>query len=73
MFVIGSIIAACGGDFSGLEVIGKFVGGAVLVSNNVVIYTTGVADYCYCTDCYYCNVLCRFIKVERRCCILYEL
>ena len=31
MFVVGSIVAACDGDFSGLAAIGKFVGGAVLI------------------------------------------
>ena len=31
MFVFGSIVAACDGDFSGLAAIGKFVGGAVLI------------------------------------------
>ena len=42
MFVIGSIIAACDGDFSGLEVIGKFVGGAVLVLAIMWLFTQPV-------------------------------
>ena len=42
MFVIGSIIAACGGDFSGLEVIVKFVGGAVLVLAIMWLFTQPV-------------------------------
>ena len=30
MFVVGAIVAACDGDFSGIAAIGKFVGGAIL-------------------------------------------
>ena len=30
MFIIGSVIAACDGDFSGLEAIGKVIGFLVL-------------------------------------------
>lgn len=39
LFVIGSIVAACDGDFSGLAAIGKFVGGAVLIFAMLWLFT----------------------------------
>ena len=39
MFVIASIVAACDGDFSGLEAIGKFVGGVVLFFVMIWLFT----------------------------------
>lgn len=39
MIVVGSIVAACDGDFSGLAAIGKFVGGAILVFVMVWLFT----------------------------------
>ena len=39
MFVVGSIVAACDGDFSGLAAIGKFVGGAVLIFTMLWLFT----------------------------------
>ena len=39
MFVIASIVAACDGDFSGLEAIGKFVVGAVLFFVMIWLFT----------------------------------
>ena len=39
MFVFGSIVAACDGDFSGLAAIGKFVGGAVLILAVLWLFT----------------------------------
>ena len=31
LFVVGAILAACNGDYSGIAAIGKFVGGCVLL------------------------------------------
>lgn len=39
IFVFGSIVAACDGDFSGLAAIGKFVGGAVLIFSMLWLFT----------------------------------
>lgn len=39
MFVVGSIVAACDGDFSGLAAIGKFVGGALLIFAMLWLFT----------------------------------
>ncbi len=39
LFVIGSIVAACDGDFSGLAAIGKFVGGAVHIFAMLWLFT----------------------------------
>lgn len=42
MFVVGSIIAACGGDFSGLAAIGKFIGCALLIIGMLWLFTQPV-------------------------------
>lgn len=42
MFVVGAIVAACDGDFSGIAVIGKFVGGAILVIGMLLLFTQPV-------------------------------
>ena len=39
MFVFGSIVAACDGDFSGLAAIGKFIGGAVFIFAMLWLFT----------------------------------
>ncbi|MEI3321584.1 MAG: hypothetical protein V8R92_01375 [Eubacterium sp.] len=42
MFVVGAIIAACDGDFSGVIAIGKFVGGALLIFGMLWLFTQPV-------------------------------
>lgn len=42
IFIFGSIVAACDGDFSGLAAIGKFVGGAVLIFAMLWLFTQPV-------------------------------
>ena len=42
MFIVGSVVAACNGDFSGLEAIGKFVGVAVLIFVMLWLFTQPV-------------------------------
>lgn len=39
MFVLGSIVAACGGDFSGLAAIAKFVGGVIFIFAMLWLFT----------------------------------
>lgn len=54
MFIVGSIIAACSGDFSGLAAIGKIVGFfCAAVCNDVVIYTTNIVSGCNCDGDFY--------------------
>ena len=43
MFIVGSIIAACSGNFSGLAA----------VCNDVVIYTTNIVSGCNCDGNFY--------------------
>ncbi len=43
VFLIGSIMAACDGDFSGLEAMGKFVGFFVLLFSVMWILTNPAA------------------------------
>lgn len=42
MLIVGAIVAACDGDFSGVEAIGKFVGGAVLIFAMLWLFTQPV-------------------------------
>ena len=42
MFVVLAIVAACNGDFSGIEAIGKFVGVAVLIFVMLWLFTQPV-------------------------------
>lgn len=42
MFVVGAIVTACDGDFSGIAAIGKFVGGAILVIGMLWLFTQPV-------------------------------
>lgn len=42
MFVVGAFVAACGGDFSGIVAIGKFVGGAIFFFAMLWLFTQPV-------------------------------
>ena len=42
MFVVGSISAACDGDFSGVKAIGKFIGYAALIIGFMFLLTQPV-------------------------------
>ena len=56
IFVVGSIIAACDGDYSGIAAIGKFVGFFVLLFAVLWLFTQPV-DNCYCSTGFNCDML----------------
>lgn len=57
LFVVGAILAACNGDYSGIAAIGKFVGGCVVISGGMVIYAACFAGNCYCNTYSDCDML----------------
>ncbi len=42
IFVVGAIVAACEGDYSGIAAIGKFMGGAILFLAMLWLFTQPV-------------------------------
>ena len=56
IFIVGSIIAACDGDYSGIAAIGKFVGFFVLLFAVLWLFTQPVfIDNCYCGTGFNCD------------------
>ncbi len=47
IFVVGSIIAAYDGDYSGIAAIGKFVGFFIAIRSIMVIYPACFIKLCY--------------------------
>ncbi|MFR6049359.1 MAG: hypothetical protein ACLUG6_13615 [Lachnospira eligens] len=61
IFIVGSIIAACDGDYSGIAAIGKICRIFCITIRSIrAIYPAGFIDNCYCCTGFNCDrLLCK--------------
>jgi hypothetical protein len=65
IFVVGSIIAACDGDYSGIAAIGKFVG-FFAIRSIMVIYPACFINNCYYSTGFNCDMLlCKVANTDK--------